>query len=118
MLFYFHGEININLISLLLSIQAAPPRSIPPHFSVEITPIVHLQIQVKKHIMGDERMFERINVFTRANKLPWAEDIVPNNPPNYVSSYETDFYHKQIKPLLLLLRLLGALPIGIGKSGE
>jgi len=68
--------------------------------------------------MGDERVFERINVFTRANKVPWTADIVPNNPRNYVTINETDFYHSQIKPLMLLLRLLGALPIEIGKSGE
>jgi len=80
--------------------------------------MIQLQIQVKKHIMGDERMFERINVFTTTNKVPWTADIVQNNPPNYVTNYETDFYHSQIKPLLLFLRLLGALPIETGKSGE
>ena len=68
--------------------------------------------------MGDERLFERINGFTRTNKVPWTADTVQNNPPNYVTIYETDFYHSQIKPLILLLRLLGALPIEIGKSGE
>jgi hypothetical protein len=68
--------------------------------------------------MGDERMFDRIKVFTTTNKVPWTAPMVQNNPPNYVSGYESDFYHSQIKPLLLLLRLLGALPIEIGKSGE
>jgi len=68
--------------------------------------------------MGDERMFERINVFTTKNKVHWTADIVQNNPQNYVAGYETDLYHNQIKPLLLFLRLLGALPIEIGKCGE
>ena len=63
-------------------------------------------------------MFERINVFTATDKVPMTAAMVQKNPPNYVTSYETDFYHSQIKPLLLLLRLLGALPIQIGKSGE
>jgi hypothetical protein len=71
--------------------------------------------------------------------------MVQNNPPNYVTSYETDFYHEmilyaiyiyiyltaigmtpggsgtvhsQIEPLLLLLCMLGAVLIEIGKSGE
>jgi hypothetical protein len=68
--------------------------------------------------MGDERMFERLNVFTTINKVTWTAAVVRNNPPNCVTNYETDFYHSQIKPLLLLVRLLGALPIEIGKSGE
>ena len=68
--------------------------------------------------MADERMFERINVFTATNKVPWTAAMVQNNPPNYVTSYETDFCHSQIKLLLLLLRLQGALPIEIGKSNE
>jgi len=68
--------------------------------------------------MGDERMFERINNFTATNKVPWTADIVQNNLPIYVSGYENDFYHSQIKPFMLLLRLLGALPIEIGKSRE
>jgi len=63
-------------------------------------------------------MFERINVFTTTHKILWTADLVQNNPPNYVTNYETDFYHSQIKPLLFLLRLLGALPVEIGKSGE
>jgi hypothetical protein len=67
--------------------------------------------------MGDERMFERLNVFTTINKVTWTAEVVQNNPPNYVTNYETDFYHSQIKPLLLLLRLLGVLPIEIGKFG-
>jgi hypothetical protein len=36
--------------------------------------------------MGDERMFERINVFSTTNKVPWTADIVQNNPPNYVTN--------------------------------
>jgi hypothetical protein len=68
--------------------------------------------------MGDEGMFERKHVFTTTNKVFWTADTVQNNPPNYVASYETDLYHSQIKPLLLLLRLLGALPIEMGMSGE
>lgn len=68
--------------------------------------------------MGDERMFERINVFTTTSKVPWTAAMVQNNVPNYITKYETDLYHSQIKPLLFLLRLLGALPIEIGKSGE
>jgi len=36
--------------------------------------------------MGDERMFEKINVFTTTNKVPWTADIVQNNPPNYVTN--------------------------------
>ena len=68
--------------------------------------------------MGDERLFERINVFIATNKIPITAAMVQNNLPNYVTIYETDLYHSQIKPLLLLLRLLGALPIQIGKSGE
>ena len=63
-------------------------------------------------------MFERINVFTATNKVPMTAAMVRNNPPNYVISYETDFYHSQIKTLLLLLCLLAALPIEIGKFGE
>ena len=62
---------------------------------------------------GEERVFERINVFTATNKVPWTADTVQNNPPNYVTGYETDLYHSQIKPLLLFLRLLGAVPIEI-----
>jgi hypothetical protein len=68
--------------------------------------------------MGNERIFERINVFTTTIEVPCTADIVHNNPLICVTSYETDFCHSQIKPLLLLLRLLGALPIEIGKSGE
>ena len=68
--------------------------------------------------MADERMFERISVFTTTKKVPCTAAMVQNNPPNYVTSYETDVYHSQIKPLLLLLRLQGALPIEIGKSNE
>ena len=68
--------------------------------------------------MGDERLFERINVFIATNKIPITAAMVQNNLPNYVTIYETDLYHSQIKPLLLLLRLLGALPIQIGKSCE
>ena len=90
---------------------------LPPP-SVAVTPIIQLQIEAKKHIMGDERVFERINVFTATNKVSMTAAMVQYNPPNYVISYETDLYHSQIKPLLLLLRLLGALPIQIGKSGE
>ena len=62
----------------------------PPLISVAVTPIVQLQIEVKKHIMRDERIFERINVFTATNKLSMTADIVQNNLQNYVSSYETD----------------------------
>jgi len=63
-------------------------------------------------------MLEGLNVFSVLHKVHCTADIVQNNPQNYVASYETDLYHNQIKPLLLLLCLLGALPIEIGKCGE
>ena len=105
-------EFQVNLISFLVSIQAPPPPS------VAVTPAIQLQTEAKKHIMGDERMFERINVFTATNKVLMIAAMVQNSPPNYVISYETDFYHSHIKTLLLLLYLLGALLIEIRKFGE
>jgi hypothetical protein len=68
--------------------------------------------------MQDELKFQQRGVFTPTNKVPWTASVGQNYPPNHVVSYETDFYHSQIKPLLLLLRLMGVLPIEIQKSGE
>ena len=83
-----------------------------------LTSTIQLQIEAKKHIMGDERMFERISIFIATNNVPMTAVMFQNNPRNYVTSYETELYRSQIKPFLLLLRLSAALPIEIRKSGQ
>jgi hypothetical protein len=67
----------------------------PQPLSVAVTPIIQLQIEPKKHIMGDERMFERINIFIVTNKVPMTAVMFQNNPRNYVTSYETELYQLQ-----------------------
>ena len=81
-------KFQVNLISFLVSIQDAPP-------SVAVTPTIQLQTEAKKHIMGDERMFERINMFIVTNKVPMTAVMFQNNPRNYVTSYETEMYQLQ-----------------------
>jgi hypothetical protein len=63
-------------------------------------------------------MFQRRDIFAAVNKKPRIASNVQSNLRNYFINHETDFYHSQIKPLLLLLRLLGALPIEIRKSSK
>jgi len=69
------------------------PYKLPPSLSGAVTPIIELQIQVKKHVMRDEPMPEGINFFSVINKVPVTPDIVQNNLQNYVASYEIDLYH-------------------------
>lgn len=68
--------------------------------------------------MTNTRLFQTRGISPIANKVPCKPSTYINLPSNFIDNFETDFFHSQIKPLLYVLRWLGALPIEIRQTGK